>query len=316
MNRKLFFFMMTALTLSACSSDSDPQAPSRSEIRLFTEVASQTRAVNNLTDLQNEQFVSGTKISVQITDNATSDPVNYLLTQYTANGSGGLTPDATQYFPASGGTVSVYAYHPTTATSNFSVQANQAGDDGTANYKASDLMWASLSAISNASTAEQCKLTFTHKLSKIVVQLEAGLGFTADQLASATIALGDATNKVIMNGTFTASTGEFSTATGDAITSGIITITTAAGTSEHAAIVVPQDMGGKKIAITIGDKTAYYPIAANTTFLTGKVYTYKLNVSMTGITLSSVSISNWNNGSEGGTGDPDADHSATETLVL
>lgn len=298
MNRKLFFFMMTALTLSACSSDSDPQAPGRSEIRLFSEVASQTRAVNNLTDLQNEQFVSGTKISVQITDNATSDPVNYSLTQYTANGSGGLTPDATQYFPTNGNSVSVRACHPAAAwgTDGFTVQDNQADDDG-ANYKASDLMWAFLAGISNTSDASDCTLAFTHKLSKIVVKLEAGLGFTADQLAGATIALGDESDKVIMNGIFDPSVGEFSIADGtnSAITSDIITITTAAGTGEHAAIVVPQNMSGKKIAITIGTNTAYYPIAANTTFITGKVYTYKLKVAMTGISLTSVSIADWNN---------------------
>ena len=318
MNRKLFFFMMTALTLSACSSDSDPQAPGRSEIRLFSEVASQTRALNDLEALQDEQFANDTTISVYLNDNLDVDYSNYTdysPMEYTADGSGGLSPATTQYFPTNGNSVSVRACHPTRAwdSYNFAVWPNQAG---TANYNDSDLMWAFLDGISNTSDASDCTLAFTHKLSKIVVQLKVGLGFTADQLAGATIALGDENNKVIMNGTFDFSSGVFSTATGDAITSNIITVATNAGTSEHAAVVVPQDMGGKKIAITIGNKTAYYPIAADTEFETGKVYTYKLNVSMTGITLSSVSISNWNNGSQGGTGDPDAAHSETEILVL
>lgn len=299
MNRKLIFLMMTALTLSACSNDSDPvpQDAVGSEIRLSTEVASQTRAANDLAALQETQFANGTKLSVQVTDNATAGAVDYQLTQYTADGAGGLTPAATQYFPASGSKVDVYAYHPAGAAQAFSVAADQSANAG---YLASDLMWASLTGISNASTAEQCRLSFNHLLAKIVVQLEAGSGFTADNLATATLALGD--GSLVTSGTFAASTGTFTPAANG---TGTITVTTAAGTSEHAAVVVPQAMGGKKIAITIGTNTAKYTIADGTTFEGGKVYTYKLKVGTSGITLVSSQISDWDDNSGGNTTSPD-----------
>lgn len=294
MNRKLIFLMATALTLSACSNDSEPG----SEIRLFTEVATQTRAANDPAALQQTQFANGTQISVQVTDKAATNPVAYPLAQYTADGAGGLTPSgAKQYFPASGSKVDVYAYHPAGAAQAFSVATDQSANAG---YLASDLMWASLAGISNASTAEQCRLSFTHLLSKIVVQLVQGPGFTADDLSATSITLG--AGALITSGTFAAATGTFTAA---ASGTGTITVATNAGTAEHAAIVVPQAMDGKKITLTFASQSSNYTIAEGVTFEPGKKYTYKLKVGTSGITLVSSQISDWDDNDGGNTTTPD-----------
>ena len=291
MNTRFFLFAAVAMTLAACENNELEVQNNANEIRLFTEVAGQTRA-STATDLQNTQFAEGTNISVKVTDNATSDAVTYGLVTYTADGSGALSlyGGGSQYFPASGSTVDIIAYHPAAAGASdgaFSVQTNQAGDDGTANYKASDLMWATpLTGVSRENGAQT--LSFRHLMSKIEVTLVQGTGVTADEIGAATITLGN--SDLITSGTFNTATGEFTAA---ASGTGTYTIATSAGAATpHAAIIVPQNVAGKALTVTIGETARTYDIPEGTSFVTGKKYTYTLTVNKTGLTVSST-ISDW-----------------------
>lgn len=280
---KTILFAALTLTLTACSSDSDPQASASGEIRLFTEVSGPTRAADDAASLQDSQFKAGTKVSVKVTDNAASNPVAYSLTQYTVGAGGALELPAgqKQYYPRES-SVNIYAFHPAGAASSFSVKTDQTSAD---DYCASDLMWASLTDVTSGSANHT--LTFTHKLSKIVVTLATGTGCSADELAAATITLGN--DDLVTSGTFTASTGSFSPAESG---TGTITIATNAGTSAHAATIVPQPMSGKTINVTIGGITRSYTITT-AAFETGTKYTYTLKVGFTGIVLVSTQINPW-----------------------
>ena len=289
MDKKLFLYAAGVLLMAACSSnDVDTSEPNvLGEIQLYTEVSQLTRAANGAVDnLQDTQFTADTTISVQVTDNAASDPVVvYPLATYKADGNGGLSTETPLYFPPSGSSVNIYAFHPAGAPENFSVKTDQST---TKNYVDSDLMWASLSGITKTSTADERRLQFTHKLSKVIVSLVKGSGVTDDEINAATISLGT----VVYKGTFTASTGTFVAADGnEASNTSTITIATNAGTSQHAAIIVPQDVTGKLLTIAMGGGTQSYTFP-ETTFAAGKKYTYVVTVNKTGLNVTTT-ITDW-----------------------
>ena len=280
--KKYFILAAAAITLAACSNDDNVSNVFDSNvISLSANVNGRTRAADNATNLQNTQFVNGTTISVQITDLAESSPVSYSLATYTADGNGALTTTTPQYYPASGSSVKAYAYHPAGAGTTFTVAADQTAD---ANYKASDLMYASLNPLVKTATNN---LAFSHLLSKLVVQLQSGTGFTDEELSAATVTLKGVNNQV----TFAPETGAISDASGSAN----IVVTTAAGTAANAAVVIPQDVAGKTIGVTIAGKEVEYTIPTSTTFEAAKVNTYTITVAKSGLTVSS-SITDWTPG--------------------
>ena len=127
-------------------------------------------------------------------------------------------------------------------------------------------------------------LVFNHLMSKITVTLTAGTGFEDTELDDATVVL----KAVKYKGTFAPADGTFTAAddTED------ITITTAASTTAKSAIIVPQDVAGKKLAVTIAGKEMEYTIPASSTFDAGKNNVYNITVAKTGIQVSS-SIADW-----------------------
>ena len=300
MNTRFFLIAAAALTLAACDNNDPEVQNDPNEIRLYSEFASPavtgtTRAPQGSSDnLQNQQFVDGTAISVQVTDNATSGAITYGLALYTANGSGQLTKSegGPQYFPASGSNIDIYAYHPAGAGGELGAFAVQTDQSSTANYIASDLMWASLTNVSR--TADACTLPFSHKLSRVNVHLVKGTGVEDSEINAATITLKD----VIYKGTFTASTGTFTAAAADnAENKSDITIATNAGsTTTHSAVIVPQTVAGKTFAVTIGSTVKEYTIGSGITYAEGMQYTYTFTVNKTGLTVTST-ITDW--------GDPD-----------
>lgn len=285
--KKYFLFAAAALTLAACSNDeSDNQLQNDNVIRLSSTVGTATRAAAGL--LAN-YFDEGTEVTVQLS--AADNSVTYDPVEYTVIGDeGDLTTTTTQYYPVSGCDVSAYAYYPAdapTTENGFEVDTDQSDADG---YEASDLMYASLDELDKDNQSNNV-LEFQHLLSKIVVTLVAGTDFEDDDLDDASIVLNDVQYKGTFdpeNGTFTAATGEMNEAD--------ITITNAAGIVANAAVVVPQDMSGKEIAVAFGTgDPAVYPIPASTTFSPGMVYTYTITVNKRGITVKS-SIADWDTG--------------------
>lgn len=286
MKTKTIISTLLAMGLMACANDPGPQTPEPQEIHLSTLVSGGTRAVDDATALQEVQLANGTTVSVKVKENAPTPTIEYRLALYTADGLGGLALPAgeKQYFPASGNSVDIYAFHPAGSPSTYAVQTDQSTADG---YKASDLMWASLTGLTSSNTPEQCVLNFRHKLSKISVQLVKG-DFDDDLLAQATVTLG--TNDLVTSGTFTQATGAFES---DDSGTGTITMATNAGTAKYAAIVVPQSMTGKKINIITDDATRSYTILTPA-FLPGKRYTYVLTVDYSGeVSLIKSDITDW-----------------------
>ena len=98
-------------------------------------------------------------------------------TTYTTDGSGNAAPATQPYFPAAVTSVDVHAYYPssvTNSTTSFSVLQDQTS---TANYKSSDLMYATCAATRSAGAATGSgSLTFSHRMAKIIVSATVGAG--------------------------------------------------------------------------------------------------------------------------------------------
>lgn len=287
MDTKLFLLAAGALVLAACNSNETKTPDPSGEIHLYTEVAAPTRAAEVPTDLQDMQFANGTKVSVMVTDNhdVTNDfLVSYPLQTYTADGIGGLSTSTKQYYPASGNSVNICAYHPYDAPQTFSVAADQTS---TANYRASDLMWAKLSNVTKDTPEANRVLKFDHLFSKVIVKLLKGNGVTDAEMNAATITLGD--GDLIMGGAFGSDDGSFER---DIANKGTLLIATDAGTSLHAAVVVPQDMAGIPLTVALGAGTQSYVIPAPTIFEAGKKYTYTITVNKAELVVTTT-IEDW-----------------------
>ena len=292
--RKYFILAAAALAMVACSNEENENSLVQNTdnvIRLTASVgnAAQTRAGSALLV---GNFEENMQVTVKPTDKATPALATYDEVTYTVGTNGALTTSTTQYYPVGGGAVDVYAYYPYNASkeaNGFAVALDQSTD---ADYKASDLMYATLTNINKNSASHN--LAFEHQLSKITVTLVKGTGLQDAELAAATVTLKD----VVYKGTFAPNTNTiFTTATASSETKGDIIIATNAGSTEHSAIVLPQDVADKKLAITIGAITQEYSIPAETTFLPTKHYRYTITVSPTAITVSS-SITDWVNATQ------------------
>lgn len=298
------------LNVACTSNDEETAANLPAEIQLFTEIAGQTRAANSAADLQDTQFKNGTMIGVFMGESSADDFSDYTWHTYTCDGEGGLTTNGTVRFPTSGSSMEIYAVHPLSAQSypdritshtdkDFNVRADQSS---TENYLESDLMFAELNGVKASSSITERTLKFNHLLSKIIVKLQKGTGISDDEINSATITLGN--DDMVIGGTFVIEVGSFEAdpdGTGDAT----YTIATNAGTTEHAAIVVPQSVSGKKINVTIGGNTSSYTIPTGTRFEAGKKYTFTFTLTQSPeLKITSTSITDW--GTTAGWTDPNA----------
>ena len=279
-NKIFFAAAIAALSLSACS-EMDETASGRSDVPVrltATELqADLTRAAQNLNE---GTITSGENITVAIGGNTYT---------YQAGTAGALTDISSDkaYYPATG-TIDLQAYYPADAASEFTVQADQQSD---ANYKASDLMYASATGLSKS--ASPVALTFAHKMAKLEVNVGKGDGVDGN-ISSITV------SGVNRSATFTASTGSVAV---KGTTTSTITMSNAG-----AALFPEQEVAaGDFITVNFDNgKTATYALGAAKTFTAGKRYIMNITVNATAVTATT-SIGTWDGNNDvlnvGGVGD-------------
>lgn len=296
-------FLVSAATVAllfACCGNDDNELPDNwnGEIRLSSGITvQQTRTDNG--SVPDTQIANGQYVGVFISDAITSDAIGTNL-KYDADGSGGLALNASPaqtapYYPATGNKVNIHAYQPydekaTTAgdgTYDFLVKDDQtaAGD-----YYASDLLYSANQTYVRQKGAQS--LSFAHKLSKVVCKLEAGKG--GPSLTGATVEILGAETK----GKFQPSNGTFTTLTGGSGVQSTVQMNSAITSGSYIAILPPQTFAksAKFLKITIGDGVFYYHIpdtpADDLTLAKGNVYTYTIEVNLTGLSVTSA-VSAW-----------------------
>lgn len=266
--------------------------------------ASLTRAV---TSIQSTQFDNGeTFYAYFATAGVHIGNVVGNNTTYTTDGSGNAAPATQPYFPAAVTSVDVHAYYPssvTNSTTSFSVLQDQTS---TANYKSSDLMYATCAATRSAGAATGSgSLTFSHRMAKIIVSATVGAG--VNTITDVRIVGGHRTVDISTPQTCALGT----TLTDANSTSDYITAYTggSSGSASCAALVVPEAGGftGEFLQIITDMGTATYSLSSKV-LASGSAYTFNITVSAAAIGLTTT-ITTWTNG-----GTTTLVNSGTETL--
>lgn len=288
MMKTLFFVSFTALLLcfSACSS------PSPSMKQATPNVFATTKTTSDFADLN---FADGDSIGLYIVlrANASTPGVlaptgNLFDNKYFTYADGVMTASKTEIYPALVTWVDMYGYAPFSHTGlladnqlDFRVQSNQS-----TGLSASDLLWVAKPAVQTTVAAPA--LVFSHKLTKVVVKLSAGVGVT---LNSPVVTINNTLPSVKLD----MAQGTLSQALNSAIS--IQTYSTSA--TEFCGIIVPQQVTvlSNFITITNGAKVYNYTLPEAKVFEGGKLYTYEIVVNTDDLSVHiSGSVNDWNTG--------------------
>ena len=187
----------------------------------------------------------------------------------TSDGSGGLT-GSTKYYPSDGDGLTFRAVHgnfstaPTEGTAigtlTHTVLADQSA---TGNYEKSDLMYGE----GTGSWESAGIVNFIHKLSKIEVNLTAGIGLIPSDVTNVTVKVRNVKPSITIN----PSTGALGSASGTATT--ITARHTGNGVFE--AVIPPQAAPSGVLTITMGNVTVTVPNTV-TTFAENAKYIYNV----------------------------------------
>ena len=189
--------------------------------------------------------------------------------ELTSDGSGSLS-GSTKYYPSDGAALTFRAVHgnfasaPTSSTAVSTALTHSVATDQNSgsNYQVSDLMYGE----GSGSWESAGSVAFTHKLSKIEVNLTPGIGITASDLASAVVKV----RYVKPTVTITPNNGTVSSASGTATT-----ITAHRNGTLHEAVIPAQDAPDGVLSVTINGITATIPNAV-ATFAAGNKYVYNV----------------------------------------
>lgn len=254
MNTRLFFFSVAAIVLAACTQMENPSESNVPVSLSYSTVAAiETKAAQNLNE---GTFASGESVKVRISNAGASVWTDYTFTTAAA---GAMTaPDPAPYYPAGSQKIDIVAYYPATAGTSFSVATDQTAD---ASYKASDLMFASVT--NQAKQSEAVNLAFSHKMAKLNVNITAGSGVSSINSVSIL--------NVKPTVSFNQSTGAVGEATGSA--------TTIAISNNGAAVIPAQTIDGELLSIVTDKGTATYSVS-NKAFAAGQLYTLNITVNL------------------------------------
>lgn len=247
-----------------------------------------TRAAQNIQSSQfdaNETFYAYFPTNIRVGETTSASHTTFT----TSDNAGNTTAATTPYFNAGQSSATVHAYYPystvqvTNATSSFSVQQNQHTD---AAYKLSDLMYATADISKGATATVTQNLTFTHKMSKIIVTA------TGD-------GVGNITDVRIIGGhrTINISTPESctlgSTLTDANSTSSYVNVCSgnSATTASCAALIPPQTVDGDFLLVVTEQGNVTYSLDSKT-FVSGHSYAFNLSINAAAIGTT-VAITPW-----------------------
>ena len=278
--------VFTLLLMAGCTEDTLDEGRGQVPISLTATVECDSDAVYTRagTGVLNS-FANGDAIKVYFPSNVrVGSTTSASSTTYSYNGSS-WSPATQPYFNAGTSSCTVHAYYPsshTNSTSSFSVQQDQSGD---ANYKSSDLMYATATITKSSPSGS---LTFAHRMAKIIVNATAGAGVST--ITGVRIIGGYRTINIS-----TPQSCTLGTTLSDALsTSSYITMYSggSSGSASCAAMIPPQSISGSFLQVVTNQGTATYSLPSSKSFESGKSYQLDLTVNATAVGSTS-SISAW-----------------------
>ena len=278
--------VFTLLLMAGCTEDALDEGRGQMPISLTATVECDSDAVYTRagTGVLNS-FANGDAIKVYFpSDVRVGSTTSASSTTYSYNGSS-WSPATQPYFNAGTSNCTVHAYYPsshTNSTSSFSVQQDQSGD---AQYKASDLMYATATITKSSPSGS---LTFSHRMAKIIVNATAGAGVST--IIGVRIIGGYRTINIS-----TPQSCALGTTLSNALsTSSYITMYSggSSGSASCAAMIPPQSISGSFLQVVTNQGTATYSLASAKSFASGK--SYQLNITVNAAAVGTTnSIPSW-----------------------
>ena len=297
---RLFALLPLATVLTMCTDDmaerglgyGEAHTPIALNVAFDQSEKADTRADDGLQNtgfLPTYQFLR--LFADQNDDNYTQYETTYKPTAATtiAVQSGAAVP----YFKAGGTAVNVYGWYPALDNNkSFTVQDDQSTQD---NYVKSDLLLANkVQSTRNLSTGvvTPATLTFSHVMSKIVLNVTAGDGVTVNNVRLAgvkkTVAINDATKTDLTLGSASGDAGE--------VTVHSTSFTSSSGKQTMAAVIPPQSVSGDfiKVNVAVGgsSRDVTFALGEAKTLATNQTYTLTLTVNKQNIGAT-LTITNW-----------------------
>lgn len=259
--KKLFFLAVTVCTiLSSCSSKSevpeptpDPTPGVQSQIPINLSISNNTRANDDTFETNDEvgvyvvNYTDGTAGTLALAGNQ-ADNMRFT---YIDNA---WTPDEAIYWKDDSTPADIIVYYPydenlsSITAYPFSVQTDQSSED---NFWASDFLWGKATNVSPTFSA--IPITTNHSLSRIILNLQPGDGYTTEVWAAAEKSV--CITNVKTSATIDLSTG-IATATGEATNVTPLKVSESDNTICYHAMMIPQEITGDAtlIKVTINGK--------------------------------------------------------------
>ncbi|ADV43792.1 fimbrillin family protein [Bacteroides helcogenes] len=302
-NRQNIFMAAALLLLAGCGNDNETATPDGSD-RVALQVTSgiQSRAIGS-------DWQAGDGIGIYMlktgTSTITEAAENRLYTTAVDGSNGGFTATADQtiYFPVDGSDVDFIAYYPQQTLTDGSMTIDVSSQESLPKI---DLMTAKVqSADSKKYNKSQPNVAFnfSHKLTKIELNITNGTGLTPSDLAELTVEI----TKQCTAATYTPLTETLALTTGDKKD---VTLNTAADGTAAEAILLPNSdefnpSTDRELVFTL-DKTGEkfrWTISGEKDFIAGDRNIYNITINRSGLEVTAT-IENWNlgNGEKGENG--------------
>lgn len=265
----------TAFFTTGCSQQTDdPTPPTPETQKLQIKISPSMYDESRATDYG---FESGDCIGLYVVNYNGSTPGTLATTGNHVNNmrfkySGDWVPDSPIFWADNETHADFYVYYPYTNVQSvtahpFAVKADQSTE---AAYKASDMMTGKTADV--APTSSATVIPVNHVMSRIVIALEAGNGFTKESLAKSNVSV--KINGVKCNSTVNIATGEVTPA-------GVATsVTPLFADNTYKALIVPQTVEvGNLITVTVDGRE--FNLKKAFTFKSSKSHKFTVTLSKT-----------------------------------
>lgn len=268
---------LPAFLLQSCGGGTDSPEPTPTTPTNPTEKKMEIRISPSMTRATDFGFETGDCVGLYVvnysgsTSGSLSSMGNHVDNmRFTYNGT--WNPDKTINWADNKTHADLYLYYPYANVQNvaahpFSVKADQSTESA---YKASDLM---VGKVLNVAPSEDAiTIPVSHAMSRVVIALEAGNGFTAESLAKADVAV--KINGVKCDATLNIASGIVS-ATGEPST-----VIPLYANNEYKALIVPQSVEeGNLITVTVDGRD--FNLSKAFTFESAKSHRFTVTLSKT-----------------------------------
>ena len=308
--KKIFALVATASLLFSCSQEDITSNIEKLPINIS--VGQQTRANDSTFENEDEVgiYVVNYDASTAGTLAASGNQVDN--ERFTYN-NGAWTPDETIYWKDQSTAADFYAYYPYSESVNisahpFSVMADQSTED---NFWASDFLWGKATNVTPTSAA--VPIVTNHSLSKILLAIEPGNGFTEESWAAATKSVKICNVKT--NATIDLASG-VATATGDdGEIVPFLSVPTASGVKpSYKAMIVPQTIADKSKLIVVTVDGTEYVYRTGITFKANTQHRFVITVNKKGGNVD-VTIGEWEMDENINEGNAEEEVTTAETIT-